>query len=300
MSLTEADVLNTLSDPVALGMDFWVGSIHISGSAYTTIRDHIRAGNIIVVEGNESLAKYDNQTDVMRTQLGTPPADLDQRALLLHECSHALVDVFAGAATTRHVDELAAYIVQHVYLLRSKPSWTVTPNNPPWFNFFTAVYQLVKSTGLDTVAGNGKIITDAMLEPLRLQLVALPGVNYGNFKKSDKTGANSLKRNNPLIDIQEEISMRSSTVAYETNPDPSDDYLIGTFLEKYAATDVAGYGARFRRLKNDFAKCSIARARDLAIRLTVRRSGDRVSELFYDRLSREGCAILLAILQARI
>jgi hypothetical protein len=300
MPLTEADVINTLGESVVAGMDFHVGNIHVSGKAFATIRDHVRVGNIIVVEGTSSLAFYDNQTDILTTQLGNSPGNLDQRAQLLHECTHALVDVFAGSNTTRHIDELASYIVQHVYLMRSNPSWTVAPNNVPWFNFYTGIAQLVHSNGLDTLAGNGKLVTPAVLEPLRVQLAALPGVNYGTFSKTAKTGANSLKRHNLFpLDVREEVSMRTSSVSYETYPDPSDDYLIATFLERYAATDIAGYGARFRQLKRDFAHCSLGRARALAVRLAMRRPGDRVSELFYDRLSKQGCAILLAILNAR-
>ena len=48
MPLTEGDVLDTLSDPAALGIEFYVDKIHIKGEYLTTVRDHIRAGNILV------------------------------------------------------------------------------------------------------------------------------------------------------------------------------------------------------------------------------------------------------------
>jgi hypothetical protein len=300
MPLSEGDVLNTLGDPVTKGMDFWVGPVHISGKSYDTIRDHVKAGNILVVGGTSTLAFYNSDTDILTTQVGTPPANVHQRGLLLHECTHALIDVFTnGLSVTRHIDELASYIAQHVYLMRSDPSWTPGSGSGPWPTFYNSITTLITNNGLQTVTGNGKRLGVDVLEPLRLQLAALPHVNYGSFKKTDLTGANGLKRTHFFLETHEEISVPYKVVAYETYPDPSDDYLIRTFLEKYAASDVAGYGARFRQLRMDFAKCSLPRARELAMRLAARKAGDRVSELFYDRLSRQGCAILLKVLQGR-
>jgi len=300
--LNEGDVLNTLSDGVTLGMNFWVGPVQISGTPYTVIRDHIRAGNILVTPGSSNLAFYDSKTDILTTQTGNSPANLDQRAQLLHECTHALIDLFTnGITVTRHIDELASYIVQHVYMMRSNPAWVVSPNNPPWFAFYSNVVALIKSFRLDTVAGNGSKIGVTALEPLRIQLAALPGVNYGTFKKDDPTGADGLIRNHPfLADVHEETSVRSATTSHETYPDPNDDYLIRTLQEQYAASDVAGYGARLRSLRRDFALCSLGRARELSPRLIARRRGDRVSELFHDRLSTAGRAILLRVLRERI
>jgi hypothetical protein len=302
MPLNEGDVFNTLSDSVTLSMDFRVGSVHISGEAYGVIRDHIRAGNILVVPGSSNLAFYDSKTDILTTQAGSSPANLDQRAQLLHECTHALIDVFTyGIKVSRHTDELASYLAQFVYTLRSKPTWAVGPNNPPWFTFYTNVVALIKRFHLDTAAGNGSMIAGADLEPLRVQLAALPGVNYGEYKKDDPTGADGLIRNHPFLDdVHEEITVRYAITSHETYPDPSDDYLIRTLQEQYAASDVAGYGKRLRSLRRDFALCSLGRARELSLRLIARRRGDRVSELFHDRLSTAGRAILLRVLRKRL
>jgi hypothetical protein len=49
MPLTEGgDVLDTLSDPVALGIEFYADKIHVKGEYPAAVRDHIRAGNILV------------------------------------------------------------------------------------------------------------------------------------------------------------------------------------------------------------------------------------------------------------
>ena len=43
-----------------------------------------------------------------------------------------------------------------------------------------------------------------------MELAALPGVDYGNFKKSDPTGANGLTPYEPAYIPEEEVSTRSS------------------------------------------------------------------------------------------
>jgi hypothetical protein len=100
-------------------------------------------------------------------------------------------------------------------------------------------------------------------------------------------------------DEAEQVSMRSSSVSYETYPDPSDDYLIRTLMEKYANTDVRGYGSRLRMLRRDFLYCSLHRALELRRRFSVRKPKDQLSELFHDRLSHGGRAILLRVLALR-
>jgi hypothetical protein len=104
MPLTEGDVLDTLSDPVTLGIDFYADKIHVKGEYLTTVRDHIRAGNILVKGGTKDLAFYDATTDTMLTQKKSPPANDSDRALLLHECVHAMVDVYnpEGAGHASH------------------------------------------------------------------------------------------------------------------------------------------------------------------------------------------------------
>jgi hypothetical protein len=212
------------------------------------------------------------------------------------------MDVFTrGMKVTRHLDELASYIAQHVYLIRSDPTSVGGSGTGPWPTFYSSIVSLIKTFGLETTAGNGKRISLDALEPLRVQLAALPHVNYGRFKKEDLTGADGLIRKHPFLDhIHEEITVRFASTARETYPDPSDDYLIRTLLEKYTESDVAGYGKRLRALRKDFALCSLGRASQLNKRLAARLRGDRVSELFHDRLSKEGRAILLRVLRARI
>ena len=299
MPLTEGDVLDTLSDPVALGIELYVDKIHVKGEYLTTVRDHIRAGNILVKGGTQDLAFYDQTADVLLTQKKSPPADDGDRALLLHECVHAMIDVYDPDGTvTRHMGELAAYLTQTTYSVRKNPS-SNRNGTAPWDKFWGDLYATVRANKLDTSVGNGVRIPSATLENLRRQLAALPFVNYGKFTKEATGVSDGLTRRNLFLSSDEPVSMRSSSVAYEAYPDPSDDYLISTLMEAYASSDVKGYGGRLRRLRRDFLYCSLSRAHVLKKRFALRKRGDRLSELFHDRLSRGGRGILLRVLALR-
>ena len=125
-------------------------------------------------------------------------------------------------------------------------------------------------------------------------------MNYGSYGKEATGVSDGLIRMNIFLSTDEPVSMRSSSVSYEPYPDPSDDYLIRTLMENYASTDVRGYGRRLRQLRRDFLYCSQHRALGLRRRLIVRKRGDQLSDLFYDRLSHGGHAILLRVLALRM
>jgi len=299
MPLTIKEVLETPEDPVALGIDFYADKIHVKGEDLSRVHERILVGDILVAGGTSDLAFYDPATDVLITQKKAPPADDGDRALILHECVHAMIDIIDPKTTiTRHMGELAAYLTQTAYSVRKYPTANRT-GTEPWDKFWGDLYATVRANKLDTAQGNGAKIPDATLENLRQQLAALPSVNYGSFSKEAKDVSNGLLRHYSFTNSGDGPSMRSSYFAHETYPDPSDDYLIDTLKENYSPADVKGYGGRLRRLRRDFLYCSKLRAFTLKNRLSVRTRGDRLSELFHDRLSHGGRALLLRVLGLR-
>jgi hypothetical protein len=201
MALKTADVVNTLNDFVTQGMFFWVGPVYVNAYDYRSVRDNILSGNIMVVEGgkDQTLAFYNDGNDVLTTQNATSPPTLEQRALLLHECTHAMVDFANNNSVTRHMDELAAYTAQLVYTLRSNPGWTLGADDGPWPHFFHSLFDLAKANSLDTVAGNGNNLSQETLEPIRVQLAALPAVNYGDYSKDTRGGADGVRQYGPYL-----------------------------------------------------------------------------------------------------
>ena len=201
VSLKTADVLALLNEGVPQSMFFWVGPIYVNGYGYKAVRDNILGGNIMVVEGaaDQTKAFYNDGKDLLITQNATSPPTLEQRALLLHECTHALVDFANDHSVTRHMDELAAYTAQFVYTLRSNPSWEIADGDDPWTLFFKGVIDIIKANGLDTLVGNGNNISEDKIEPLRLQLAALPNVDYGSYAKDARGGADGVYQYGPFL-----------------------------------------------------------------------------------------------------
>jgi hypothetical protein len=85
--------------------------------------------------GTQDLAFYDPVTDILLTQKKSPPANDGDRALLLHECVHAMIDIYDPDGTvTRHMGEVAAYLAQTAYSVRKVPSANRT-GTLPWDKF---------------------------------------------------------------------------------------------------------------------------------------------------------------------
>src|SRR5262245_58202849 len=173
MALTKGDVLATLNDPMLSVMDFWVGNVHVHGTAYGRVRSFIETDDVLVVEGTDSLAYYDSATDVLTTQNSTPPGTVYDRALLLHECTHALVDL-GWYHVTQRTNEIASYLAQFTYLLLSYPVWQAGRRDV-WGVFFDSVITLARAYSLHTPAGRGARLAWASYQHLEAQLVQLPG-----------------------------------------------------------------------------------------------------------------------------
>ena len=91
----------------------------------------------------------------------------------------------------------------------------------------------------------------------------------------------------PDLDIPaiEKISTPDRHVERETRPPLSDAVWIEILETRYRADDVAGYGARARRLERLVASANAAESLPMFARLLLRPPGDRVAQLFHDHLS---------------
>jgi hypothetical protein len=286
MPLKKQDVLDTLNDPVILQIDFWVGVLHVNSMGYGHVRDLIVDDAIQVAEGTESIAKYSSGDHKLITQNVNPPADLEARGLLLHECTHALIEVLK-LGLTGPTEEVSCYLAQHTYILLSNPNWTVSPNNAPWFHFFQDVVKVVKKYKLNEKTGRGARVQWADLSVLRPELNHLN--IYTGLSDTDVIPKDGVPLNKP-VDRQQ---------AYEDPVRPSEDYIVSLLSQRFAKDDVAGYGARVQKLVVAFQDMDQTQAKNLLPRLQVRKNGDRVSMPFYDILSMATRGQLLGILSAK-
>ncbi len=296
MPLSKQDVLAMLADPVLARMDFSAAGLRISGRQFGWVRTLVEDEDIVVVEGTVGNAYYNSGNNTLTTQNANSPPDLDARALLLHECVHALIDM-EKLRISRLSNEVVCYVVQHAYMLLSNPRWTVQPNsNVPWFNFYTDIAAFVRTHKLDKPDGFGATIADADLAPLRPQLNNLN--IYQHLKDHDMSLSNGvLTKPRPLASHPPTAPYRIAQ--NETMPEASDDYIVDVLKKRYAASDVAGYGGRLRELELVFREQRPQRARTRHGRLQSRMAGDPMSQFFHDHLSTSARVRLVAILKNR-
>ena len=298
MPLTETDLLDALDDPALGWINFSLGGVaHISKQKFGVIREHILAGNINVTSwDNPNNAQYvADDPPILYMQDAPSPASTYARALLLHECTHAIIHVFAIKFGELD-NEITAYLLQVAYQLVKDPHFATAPNNPPWFKFFDDCLKLVKRRGLHQ--GGFQLVTFTEVDDLKNQMPSLPGDLYkGDESRSSRgTGLRTVK---PFIPTNEPTSVKYHSVAYETYPEPSDDYLADLLGRRYAKNDVAGYGGRVRELDSVFRHLSKGKALGLYPRLMVRIPGDKISMSFHDHLSTITRMNMLAIVRSR-
>jgi hypothetical protein len=119
--ITKADVLAVLADPLLATMKFSVDTITVSMEEYNNVAAFISTDDIKVVSGKQTTeAVYDREKNVLEPQAGNSPLSIDQRAQILHECTHAISDV-VGFNPLTLVDEVAAYLAQFTYQKISDP-----------------------------------------------------------------------------------------------------------------------------------------------------------------------------------
>jgi len=177
MSITKHDVLNVLGDPKLMTMRFTVGNITVNHQGYRNVSDYINDDDIQVIPGNETVAFYDGQLNTIVTQSGNPPLQLPARAQILHECTHALVDI-SGLNVLRLHDEIAGYLAQVTYTKIVSP--TPFPHSlssvgaSPLGKLVFAMLQVVQKYSLHTNKGLGAHIDEWDLVKLTKAVHAFP------------------------------------------------------------------------------------------------------------------------------
>ena len=294
MALGEFDVVKALSDPLLRRMDFFVDDFHIRVEAYETIRDLIEDEQILVVDGKDpNKSTYDPATDTIATRYGAnSPAGLDDRAMLIHECTHAIKDM-ERVTITALGNEAAAYIAQATYLLLSDPNYNTTGK------IHKAALHQARRFELHKTEGMRKHIDTSEIGAL-FQTVAESPVyrqDIGRLSIADGISPKSRRR---WPDSPELPSTPDRATAQEESAPLPDSYLISLLQPRYAADDVAGFGARARKLEQAFRSATIGQAIPLFTRLVTRTLGDKVSMFFHDHLSTPTRTKLLRILQDRM
>jgi hypothetical protein len=130
-------VLQILHSLPAAKIDFWAHGMHVSGGGYGMVWSHIAQGFIKLrlvrlasQIANGAGAQYDNITHILWFRRDTYGSSPDERAMIMHECTHALRDIMASPAFRKegmygskivgqlHFDnEAAAYIAACLFYI---------------------------------------------------------------------------------------------------------------------------------------------------------------------------------------
>lgn len=161
MPVTKDDVLKTLKDPALGRISFSVGQIKVNAEEFRKVADCIYAGDITVTPGTQSLAFYSTRLNELTTGSGNPPLDVADRAQLLHECTHAIVDINKWEVL-RLQDEVAGYLTHMTYAVISNPiplpADKMPPNLGPQARLIWTFKEIVLKYGLHEARGFGAAI----------------------------------------------------------------------------------------------------------------------------------------------
>jgi hypothetical protein len=193
MPIRKDDVLAVLSDPLLNQMLFSVGAITVSGNEYANLADYIKDGDIQVSPGTEAMAFYDAHANTIITQAGNPPLNLADRAQLLHECTHAVVDI-NELPVERLDNEVAAYLAQVTFMDISNPVPLPGPVHPPHRGsplgeLVWSLQQVIQKYNLHNHQGFGASLSHLDIWKLKLDVHALPQyAQVGMHEKSVSDG----------------------------------------------------------------------------------------------------------------
>lgn len=150
-AFTKKDVIDTLSEPIIDRICIYAEGQWIFGTGFRQVKTNIEIGKITVVEGEKSNAYYNKFENKLTTQLGISPPGPHEKALILHECTHALFDVYKFEVS-QITNEVLCYITQHLYLLLKTPGYSSTVNKALdpvsqdylWSSFYASVLDFAK------------------------------------------------------------------------------------------------------------------------------------------------------------
>jgi len=180
---TKQDVISALADPVLHRITILFDGLLINGAGFVMVQNEIIAGNIEVVQGSSSAnAYYHSGDDTLTTQDGPSPAPYWKKSLLIHECVHALIDIYKYT-TTGLTNELLCYITQVAYEIMSDSAYryslnTSLPagsNDAKWNQFWVAIENYVRGLGysFSTTGGITLVQNDTAFKALRTQINGL-------------------------------------------------------------------------------------------------------------------------------
>jgi hypothetical protein len=110
----------------AMGTKIWPDAYR-TGVANAVASGEIRQGTTVNDDASATYRQVEDRLEILSTFSFSSLHDL---GLLLHECTHAILDMRAFGAHSGHFDETIAYLAQALFLVHARGNASTVPDKP--------------------------------------------------------------------------------------------------------------------------------------------------------------------------
>ena len=165
-------VITVLSTPEVAKIKFTLGPITISPFSFKQVTDTIQNDKIKVVFSAKlpaNVAKYRYTHNTLFLGFRTTGGSVDKEALIIHECTHAALDIAGKAVMVSHC-EAAGYVAQCLYFYYKNETELSKPGVKPTFPSPT----LNEAWKVAEKARDNEVLSDTDIEPLLQEIAKNP------------------------------------------------------------------------------------------------------------------------------
>jgi len=141
-------------------------TVAVNKANYLAVAQAVQERRIIVMQDVPpgSVAAYDNGGDILHVDFNQVKTDRDQSAVV-HECTHALLDLMKAVNFTLLTSEVAAFLSQTIYLKNMGQPLPKDDNDTEYNRIFIEADLLAQKWGL--YGGNGATLNRPDFQTLR-------------------------------------------------------------------------------------------------------------------------------------
>ncbi len=148
-----------LTESAASRINFSLGGLHVNGAGLARIAEALRQKGIRVYRYRQLPAdvtaeyKIHENALLVREYSRALFSSISSKAVIVHECVHALIDLSRATATTHLTGEAAAYLAQVLYRLNSGDQfreWARVNQGTPVGRIFYEALQIIDRFRLGT------------------------------------------------------------------------------------------------------------------------------------------------------
>lgn len=171
--MARALVAEILNEDVVRRMNFGLldrdGAITVNPARITGLRSAVLSGRIGAIDhpfigASAIAAAYDFLNNELLIDASLAADNSYDRSAVVHECIHALIDLYKYSGVTKLANEVAAFIGQAIYLRTSNTSLPRRGRDPQHDHIFDVADDLIVRHGLDRRPG--QMLTYRQIQPL--------------------------------------------------------------------------------------------------------------------------------------